>query len=89
MNERSTFSIAYNPKLSTPLGSVSDALGQSCEESRKIEAILFKADACSRAGGLLAQVRLILVRAGRGLPARRSDFLSMLDAATQLSGERR
>lgn len=89
MNERSISRVAYSPKVSTRLASVVDALRQSCEEGQKIEAILFKADACSHAGGLLAQVRLILVRAGCGLPARRSDFLSILNAATQLSGERR
>ena len=85
MNERSTFSIAYNPKLSTRLGSVSDALIRSCEEAQSIEQTLFQTDSCSSAGLVVAQLRLLFAKLQQGISVSKSDLLSVLAAASRLS----
>jgi hypothetical protein len=64
-----------------------DALASSCDEARQLELILFAADPCSLAGLLVSQLHLLFARLERGISASRSDFLSVLQAASNVRGE--
>jgi hypothetical protein len=72
-----------------PPNSIVAALSGSCAQARLIEQTLFKADSCSSAGLLVAQLRLLFARLERGIAASRTDLLSILAAANRLSRERR
>jgi hypothetical protein len=65
---------------------VISALQDSVVELRPLIETLFAND--QRAAGiLLAQLKLIFNRLQQGLPSRRSDYLSLLDAASRVPGE--
>lgn len=84
MNRSASLSITHPQKLSSRLGSVSDALIRSCEEAERIQQTLFQADACSSAGLLVAQLRLLFARLQQGIAVSRSDLLSVLTAASRM-----
>lgn len=67
---------------------VVSALESSLVELRPLTEKLFAND--QRAPGiLLAQLKLIFIRLQQGLPSRRSDYLSLLHAASRVPGEER
>lgn len=84
MNRSTASSIAYPAEVSTHVASVAHALGQTCDEARQLELILFAADRCSTAGLLVAQLHLLFTRLERGIAASRTDLLSVLAAASRM-----
>ncbi len=70
-------------QLPSPPTAVTSALEDSLAELRALEKMLFQ-NGQRQAGVFLSQIKLIATKVEHGITATRSDFLSLLDAASRM-----